>query len=207
MGLRQTENQQGPIAHDVSKEMEHWLMERNVIQLEGYSFYLVNIDCMPNSDHFNVVMELEESVDQLLPYLAASFPGCTYIHEAGVINLMDKGHIVAIYPRQVTITDVSAIEDAAGLCKAYFKKIRAVEAQRDTITPVYEKRPSLTVLDILRHLPRTNCGLCQSPTCMAFAAKVFRREQSIAACEALAQDHDRYQKLFQQLQFNGYESQ
>lgn len=181
-------------------------MDRTVISRDGYSYYLVNIDCLPNSDHFNVIMTLEDSLEELLPYLAATFPGCTYVHRAGVVNWMDQGHIVAIYPRQITITDVQDSEEAEELCRTYFAQIRAVRERRDTITPIYEKRRSMTVLDILRHLPRTNCGLCQLPTCMAFAAKVFRGEERPTACQPLVQDKKHYQALLDQLDCEGYES-
>lgn len=180
-------------------------MSQNVIRKDGYSFYLVNIDCLPSSDHFNVIMTLEESLDELLPYVAATLPGCTYVHRAGVVNWMDEGHIVAIYPRQITITDVLDDSRAAELCRNYFQKIMTIKDRQDTITPVYDKRRSLTVLDILRHLPRTNCGLCRVPTCMAFAAKVFRREEQLTACQPLVQDPKNYQALLDQLQWEGYE--
>ena len=161
-------------------------MNKEIIRREGYSFYLVNIDCLPNSDHFNVVMDLNEPIEESLPYLAASVSACTYIHGTGVINLMDSGHIVAIYPSRITITDVREIEEAEALCRHYMGKIEEVKAKRSSITPVYHKKPSLSVLGIFRSLPRTNCGLCRSPSCMAFAAKVFRGEDTIESCDPMA---------------------
>jgi len=181
-------------------------IDQNVIRKPGYSFYLVNIDCMPTSDHFNVVMDMEESIEELLPYLAAGFLGCTYIHGTGVINLMDAGHIVAIYPRQITITDLRSIEEGERLCGEYFQKIAEVKATKESIRPVFEKRPSLTVLDILRRLPKTGCGLCGCTTCMAFAAGVFRREIVIASCPPLALEPEKYRDLFNQLRANGYDA-
>lgn len=32
-----------------------------------------------------------------------------------------------------------------------------------------------TVLELLKALPRTNCGECGQPTCMAFATRVIRK--------------------------------
>jgi ArsR family metal-binding transcriptional regulator len=183
-------------------------MSRPVIREQGYSFYLVNIDCLPTSTHFNVVMNLEHSIVDLMPYLAACLPACTYVHGTGVINLMDGGHIVAIYPGQITITDVSDGTTAARLCRDYFAQIAHVLQSQDQITPVYEKRLSLSVLDIFRLLPGTNCGRCQTPTCLAFAAKVHRRESVVGECEPLLLDSagDNCRKLLQKLRANGYET-
>ena len=172
---------------------------------DNYSFSLVNIECMPVSARFNVVMDLKESVEDLLPYLAAVFPGCTYFHGSGVVQFMEGGHIVAVYPLRITITDVGGQEEATGLCRDYFQKILQVRDRQDTITPVYEKRPTLKVLDLLRALPGTNCGLCGSPTCMAFAAGMLRREGRIADCEPLMREVEKYGEFLRQLQSNGYE--
>ncbi len=179
-------------------------MEQNTTRCGGYSFMLVNIDCLRDSTHFNIIMDLEHSIEDLLPYLAARLPGCTYTHGTGVINLMDAGHIVGIYPKQITITDVTGSEEARVLCAKYFSSIQDVASNRSAITPVLKKRSTITVMDILRALPRTNCGLCESATCMAFAARVFRREVSIGACEPLGASLESHEDLIRQLKENGY---
>ncbi|NTW35914.1 MAG: hypothetical protein HGB17_07255, partial [Syntrophobacteraceae bacterium] len=46
-------------------------MQQNITHCDGYSFMLVNIDCLRDSTHFNIVMDLQVSIEALLPYLAA----------------------------------------------------------------------------------------------------------------------------------------
>jgi ArsR family metal-binding transcriptional regulator len=179
-------------------------MQPSVTSREGYSFSLVNIDCLRDSTHFNIVMDLEASIEELLPYLAARLPGCTYTHGTGVINVMDAGHIVGIYPERITVTDVTGFEEASELCAKYFTAIRETQADRSSITPVLRKRPTITVMDILRVLPGTNCGACGSATCMAFAAGVFRRESIIWACLPLHDGSEGLEGLLDQLRDNGY---
>ena len=183
-------------------------MNPTTFEESGYSFTLVNIDCLRESTHFNAVMRLETSVEELLPYLAATLTGCTYVHGTRAINLMDAGHIVAIYPEQITLTDVRSVEEAAALCRSYYERILKVQAGKDAITPLYEARLTLGVLDIYRMLPRTNCGICQLPTCMAFAARVHRRECSIADCTPLLAEigQAKYAQFLEQMRRNGYET-
>lgn len=180
-------------------------MTENFTHRAGYRFCLVNIECLPNSSNFNVLMDLDESIEEALPHLAASLPGCTYIHGTGVINVMDEGHIIAIYPRRLTITDVTNHDHAEQICADYFQRIQNVRGNIATIEPVFEKRSSLSVLDILRGLPKTNCGQCGSATCTAFAARVFRREESVLKCPPVAQNKTNHEKLLDQLQDNGYQ--
>jgi len=46
----------------------------------------------------------------------------------------------------------------------------------------------LTGLDIFKKLPKTNCGDCGLPTCMAFAMKVAARQSPIDACPHVSED-------------------
>jgi ArsR family metal-binding transcriptional regulator len=179
-------------------------MGEHIQRRKGYSFYLVNIDCLRTSTEFNVVMDLEGSIQDLLPYLAASLRGCNYVHGSDIIDLMEAGHIIGISPRQITITGVEGREEADRLCSDYYERIRDVERRKSTITPVYEKRTTLRVLDILRALPKTNCGSCSAPTCTAFAAKVFRREVDISACPVFLGEMDRHHDLLRELRAQGY---
>src|SRR5512136_916013 len=41
---------------------------------------------------------------------------------------------------------------------------------------------ALTGLDIFKLLPKTNCGECGVPTCMAFAMKLAAKNAELAAC-------------------------
>ncbi|MDY6908346.1 MAG: (Fe-S)-binding protein [Thermodesulfobacteriota bacterium] len=179
-------------------------MDSRLHRREGYTFHLVNIDCMRQSTRFNVIMELEDSIKGLLPYLAAVLPGCTYIHGSGVISIMDDGHIIGITGHRITFTDVGDENEAEALCRRYFETIQEVTSRKDTVAPVFEKRQDLTVLEIFRALPATNCGGCGYSTCMAFAAGVFRRETTIERCPPLAENPRRYAALFHKLALNGH---
>ena len=178
-------------------------MNRNRTVKPGYAYELVNIECMPSSDLFNIVMEVEASLEPLLPYLAATFPGCTYIHGTGVLQFMEDGHIVAIRPTTITITGVAGAVEAESLCIRLFQRITDVAARKGDITPVFKAQPSLKVLDIFLALPRTNCGLCGSPTCMAFAAGLHRREETPASCPPLRTEREKYDTLLQKLRIHG----
>jgi hypothetical protein len=45
-----------------------------------------------------------------------------------------------------------------------------------------------TVLDLLKRLPRTNCGDCGLPTCMAFATQVIKEGEDLGKCPHLPPD-------------------
>lgn len=47
---------------------------------------------------------------------------------------------------------------------------------------------ALTGLDIFKKLPKTNCGECGVPTCMAFAMKIAARQVTIDLCPYVSED-------------------
>jgi 4Fe-4S ferredoxin len=49
-------------------------------------------------------------------------------------------------------------------------------------------RKDLQPLQIYRMLPRTNCKLCGSPTCYAFAFDLISRSKSLSSCPLLLQE-------------------
>lgn len=48
--------------------------------------------------------------------------------------------------------------------------------------------PIKTPLEIYKFLEKSNCGLCLKPSCMAFAAAVFRNEVPLSDCPRLAKE-------------------
>ena len=43
----------------------------------------------------------------------------------------------------------------------------------------------LSVVQILRHLPKPNCKECGEPTCMVFAARLMKNEKQLQDCKPL----------------------
>ncbi len=156
--------------------------------ITNYKYKLVNIECLPASVYLNLIMEFDSDIEGLLPYVAARLPGCSYIHGTRVINYPEKYHIIVIKPGEITITRVKDDEEARKLCKYWKDFINETERMRDRIEPVYHRKVEIGPLDVFKALPGTNCKECGEPTCMAFAAKVLRREIGIEECKPLFEE-------------------
>ncbi|MBW1980967.1 MAG: hypothetical protein JRJ12_07080 [Deltaproteobacteria bacterium] len=153
--------------------------------LDRVNMHLLNIECMPTSTKFNAIIDLPEDISELLPYLAAEIRGCTYIHGHDELNYMEEGHIVAIRPRQITVTAVKSESEARKICDCLRNLINDVHDRKESITPVLRKQARLGPLAVFKELPGTNCGDCGEPTCLAFAAAVVSRKSIIKRCEPL----------------------
>ena len=146
---------------------------------------LVNIECMPTSTKFNAIIDLETDIGDLLPYLATEIRGCTYFHGTNELNYMERGHIIAIRPKQITVTALQDEEEARQVCEELKRMINGVHERRDSIAPTWRKQARVDPLTVYRELPQTNCGECGEPTCMAFAARVVSREMPASYCGPL----------------------
>ncbi|MFZ4441026.1 MAG: DUF3786 domain-containing protein [Syntrophales bacterium] len=56
---------------------------------------------------------------------------------------------------------------------------------------------ALTILDLYKVLPKTNCGKCGLPTCLAFAAQVITQDEDVGKCPDLSTEA---RKLIPQIQ-------
>ena len=153
--------------------------------IDKLNLKLVNIECMPTSTKFNAIIDFGEDIGDLLPLLATVIRGCTYVHGTGELNYMDEGHIIAIRPKQITVTALRDETEARQVCEDLKKMINEVYEQRDSIAPTLRKQARLDPLSVYRELPQTNCGDCGEPTCMAFAARVVSRELTANGCKIL----------------------
>jgi len=177
--------------------------------LDILNLKLVNIECMPTSTKFNAIVDLEVDIGDLLPYLATVIRGCTYIHGTGELNYMDKGHIIAIRSRQITVTALADEVEARQVCEDLRNMINEVDTQRESITPTLRKHARLDPLTVYRELPQTNCGECGEATCMAFAARVVSRELTANGCKILLENeyNGQRERLWQMLKEAEYEVQ
>ncbi len=153
--------------------------------VEKVHLNLVNIECMPTSIKFNAIIDLETDIGDLLPYLATEIRGCTYFHGTNELNYMERGHIIAIRPKQLTVTALQDEAEARQVCEELQRMINGVHERRDSITPTWRKQARVDPLSVYRELPQTNCGECGEATCMAFAARVVSREMPASHCGPL----------------------
>ena len=73
------------------------------------------------------------------------------------------------------------------------EKINDTWERRGEIQPRFESAPKPKMLEILRLLPKTNCGECGQPTCMVFASRVADGDKGPDDCPTL--DGERKTKL------------
>ena len=95
------------------------------------------------------------------------------------------GRGITLYAKKIVDTRLRDQKDAEEVLEKLRNLINRVWEQRDKIKPSYKTRAKITALEIYKYLPKTNCGACGVPTCLAFALKIIGEEASIQDCKTL----------------------
>jgi len=153
--------------------------------LEKCNILLFNPPCNPSAETVNAIVEFDDDLTDLLPYLNAELGPGQYDPDVPFLRLLRGGRPITIHPRKIAIAKLRDKEEAEEVVAWLREKINSVHVRRTEIEPSYESIGRFTALDVFKHLPKTNCGQCGHVTCLAFAAAVARAEADIRDCAPL----------------------
>lgn len=175
--------------------------------VRDYRLRLHRPACDLSAEWINAIGLLRDDISEVLPYLNATIKGCTYSPKAPALTFLKEGHRITLQPRQLAVSKCTDEQEARSLLDWLQQTINDLWERRESIEPNYHSVGELAAIDAYKLLPRTNCGECGEPTCMAFAAKLVMQETSIAACKPLfsGEFEEKRQALIDELTTRGYE--
>lgn len=169
--------------------------------LESYILEIFNSECNPGATTVQCFAHLDQDVSEVLPYLNAVLGGFSYTKDPPSVTFKAQGKLITVHSRKIAVNALKDEEQARKIVEWLKREINQAWDHRDNIEPRYEGVPRPRVIEILKCLPKTNCGECGEPTCMVFATRVVEGAKSADDCLALetAQKEklERYLKPFQ----------
>lgn len=156
--------------------------------IEGYRLELSEPPCIPGADTWNAKAILEDSIENVLPYLNAALRGADYHHESRVLIWKERGRKHAFRPREISVAPVADREEARRLINDVIGIVNAIWKRRGEIEPSFRRRCLPSPMDIFRLLPRTNCKQCGYSSCMAYVAHLREGEADLSQCPYLSDD-------------------
>jgi ArsR family metal-binding transcriptional regulator len=146
----------------------------------------------PNARHLRCFAALGADVTEVLPYLNTVLKAYDYSADPPTLTLKLPGKLVTIHPREIAI-NIVADEGEAEEILAWLKQvINDTWARREGIEPNFAVAPRPRVLDLLKLLPKSNCGKCGALTCMVFAVELGTGGKAPEQCPELGEgDRDR----------------
>ena len=129
-----------------------------------------------------MIAHLKGDLGPVLPYLNAVIPQASYSPSAEILTFMDGYRMIALYRRRITIAKADEIVDGWLTLERIRRLVEHTWSVREQIEPSFEIRKRPPAIEIYKRLPRTNCGLCGEPTCLAFAMRLWTGEGSVIRC-------------------------
>ncbi|MEJ2673008.1 MAG: (Fe-S)-binding protein [Deltaproteobacteria bacterium] len=141
----------------------------------------------PSARHLRCFAACDADLTELLPYLNTVLQAYDYSADPPTLTLKLPGKLVTIHPREIAINIVKDEAEAEEILQWLQREINDTWARRGEIEPSFGTAPRPQVLDLLRLLPRSNCGKCGVPTCMVFAVGLAAGEKAPEQCPELNQ--------------------
>jgi len=158
------------------------------ILISGFDMELVSPACHPGADRWSAQAHLSTDISEVLPYINGRFEDADYDDRAKVLVLKAGGKKFAFRPTVISAAPAENRDEAYRMLQEITEVVNETWRKRYEIEPSLEKRVLPTVMELYRHLPRSNCGACGYSTCMAFAAGVRSGETDLSCCPPLAEE-------------------
>jgi ArsR family metal-binding transcriptional regulator len=153
--------------------------------------------CFADTSKIRLTAHHKEDTGPLFPYLNSVMKGAQYNPGEPTLCFKRGVRMITLFSHKIAIAKADDLCDGWMCLKEIKDLLDDVNERRKSITPNFEMSNPPTALEIYRHLPRTNCGQCGKPACMAFAALLFNGEAGHGDCPVLLEDH--YSEMRSQL--------
>ncbi len=153
--------------------------------LETYRTEFSRAACRPESQTLHCIAYLDQDVGAAIPFLNAVLGGYTYIKEPPSVTVRSQGKLITVHADRIAINAIREPAEAEKILQWLQREINAAWDNRASIEPSFEAAPRPQVIEILRHLPKTNCQQCGQPACTVFAVQVSKGGRGVADCPAL----------------------
>ena len=139
-------------------------------------------DCHPNSQNWVARFNMDAEVSHLFPYIKAEFKDSLFYKNPDFIKFTFDGIACALYPQNAIVAPFADRNEAVNFIDRFIAFLNDIDSRKDSITPSFEYYEHISVLDILKKLPKTNCKECGLPSCMAFANAVSNGDKVLEEC-------------------------
>ena len=153
--------------------------------IDNYDIEVSTPACDLESSVYMAKATLSVDITDVLPYVNATVEKGEFMPDIPVLVWKEDGRKYALRAHEISVSNIADRDQAGEVVAALVSKLNAVWADRDNLEPSYTTWKKPQVLEVFKLLPRTNCGQCGVPTCMAYAAKLTERKKTLEDCPSM----------------------
>ena len=136
--------------------------------------------------------ELETDIRTIFPYINAVTPGARYHDRPEYIYFLFDCISCTLYPKHIIAAPFSDREEANAFFLKFCHFINDLDARKHEIDADYRRYRPISVIEVFKLLPGTNCRECGYKTCLAFAGAMRQGEAVPEQCPGFARPMHEY---------------
>ena len=140
---------------------------------------------MPSAMRVQCFAHLDQDVGPALPYLNASLGAFEFVRQPPSATFRVQGKLITVHARKIAVNALKDESEARKIVEWIIREINEAWENRDSLEPSYEGTPKPNIVEIIKGLPKTNCGQCGYPTCLVFATLVAEGAKDLNSCPQL----------------------
>lgn len=153
--------------------------------IDNYEIELSTPECDPLSAVYRAAVTFDADISEALPYVNATVEKAEFIPGIPVLVWTESSRKYALRAKEIAVSNITDRDEAREIVQEIVDRVNSIWERRGEIEPSYESYERPKVLDILKKLPRTNCGECGMASCMAFADAVTKDRKRMEDCPSM----------------------
>jgi len=153
--------------------------------LKGYKKEIFKPVCNPHFESVHCHAHLENDIREVIPYLNTVLGGTAYQKNPPSVMFQAYGRLIAVHPKKIAINALKDEAEADKILQWLMREINDTWENRDKIEPCESVSEKPKLIEVLKLLPKTNCGECGQPTCMVFSSLVIQGVKVPGDCTRL----------------------
>jgi DNA-binding CsgD family transcriptional regulator/ArsR family metal-binding transcriptional regulator len=150
--------------------------------INGYTDFSVTKTGVRSSAYIGITFSLDRDVSELFPYINKEIPSSRFHDVPGYIQFMLDEKVCSLYPREVIAAPFTDPDRAREFPTRIIEFLNDLHGRKRQLETDHRKYKPLSVIDIFKLLPGTNCRQCGFQTCTAFAAALSRNMITSSKC-------------------------
>ena len=158
--------------------------------IDDYELELCELDCVPGAPLYSAKAHIPGDVSEVMPYLNSVLNRAFYGGDNDFIVWKNGERKFVLRPHELAVSLIVDRPQAQEVISGTVAWINGIWEKRDEVAPDHEKRIPPQPLDVLKHLPGTNCASCGPATCMAFAFELIEGNRRLEDCPYLLEEEN-----------------
>ena len=156
------------------------------MKLKSFRKEIFRSRCDSEAQTLHCFAYLAEDVGEVLPYLNAVLGGYTFTEDPPSVTFKAHGKLITVHGQKIAINALKDEDEADKILNWLQREINSAWDSRGDIAPSYTGMQAPNIVEILKLLPKTNCGDCNEATCLVFSTRVAEGVKTAEDCSQIS---------------------